>query len=208
MVRGRLVLYRKHSPCKEPRCHRMFISTGQWEIPAHLLASEKLSGGFFHVSLPPLISCPFLPLELPRACPVAVLQAWLANPKARRFRCFYFLSLVVPLPLMLLFPEADLALSCSLCRKRHPLSRPVPAAAVAARCFKGRQPSSHKGFFTRQGLCARRCSPGLFIPQPRSWFLAHSVFVADHSATCCERYLCQLVVLCFASPSAHHTELS
>lgn len=169
---------------------------------------KTLVAFFFHVSLPPLISYPFLSLKLPWACPVAVLQACLANPKARHFHCFYFLSLMVPLPLMLLFPEADLALSCSLRRKRHPLSQPVPAATVTACCFTGRQPSSHKGFLTRQGLCACRCSLGLFIPQSRSWFLARSVFMADRSATCCKHYLCLLVVLCFTSSSANHTELS
>lgn len=208
MVHGHFVLYRKHSPCKQPWCHHLFRSAGRWKSQSICWPQKNSSGFFFHVSLPPLISYPFLSLKLPWACPVAVLQACLANPKARHFHCFYFLSLMVPLPLMLLFPEADLALSCSLCRKRHPLSQPVPAATVTACCFTGRQPSSHKGFLTRQGLCACRCSLGLFIPQSRSWFLARSVFMADRSATCCKHYLCLLVVLCFASSSANHTELS
>lgn len=38
---------------------------------------------FFHVSLHPLISYPFLTLRLPQASPVAVLHVCLANLKAR-----------------------------------------------------------------------------------------------------------------------------
>lgn len=165
---------------------------------------------FFHVSLPLLISCPCITLKLPLAFPVAVLQVCLANLKARLSFFLFFLSFVVPLSLMLLFPlgRGWSLLSCSCSKKRCQVNLLVPPATVAARCFARRQQLSYKGFFTKQGLCACHCSPELFIPELRSWFLTHTVFMGGCGATCCKYILCQLILLYFSSSSTKDTKLS
>lgn len=112
MASEHLVLYRKHSTCKNvPQCHHSFRlsrleSTDRYEIPVHLLALEKLSGGFLSCvpSSPYLLPLPHpqIALGIPSCCSAGVpgkseSKAFFSPPP-------FFLSLVVPLSLMLLFP--------------------------------------------------------------------------------------------------------
>lgn len=216
MASEHLVLYRKHSTCKYAPMPSFFQIEEAW---IHWwIWNPSPSVGLRKTVWWLSFMCPFLSSFPALASPSNCLWhsqllfcrcAWQIWRQGWAFFLF-FLSFVVPLSLMLLFPlgRGWSLLSCSCSKKRCQVNLLVPPATVAARCFARRRQLSYKGFFTKQGLCACHCSPELFIPELRSWFLTHTVFMGGCGATCCKYILCQLILLYFSSSSTKDTKLS